>query len=67
MVQITITDENNARAPLETYGYIIENEDEMVARLEGKLLEQNLLSPKSVDADLYDKMCLFQFMIGNTD
>ena len=39
----------------------------MVARLEGKLLEQNLLSPKSVDADLYDKMCLFQFMIGNTD
>lgn len=67
LVQINITDENDARKPLETYGYIIENEDEMAARLEGKIIEQKILSPKSVEPTLYDRMCLFQFMIGNTD
>ncbi len=67
LVRINITDENNARKPLTTYGYIIENEDEMAARLGGKIIEQEVLSPKVVDPDLYDRMCLFQFMIGNTD
>ena len=67
LVQLTITDENNARKPLNTYGYIIENEDEMAARLAGRIIDQKILSPKTVDADLYDRMCLFQFMIGNTD
>lgn len=30
-------------------------------------MEPPLLSPKAVEPNFYDQMCLFQFMIGNTD
>ncbi len=67
LAHITIEDSKGMRKPLESYGYILENEDELAARHGGEILEPRLLSPSIVDQDAYELMTLFQFMIGNAD
>jgi hypothetical protein len=67
LARITIEDRKGKRKPLVSYGYLLENEDELAARHGGEVLEPRRLSPAIVDPDAYDRMTLFQFMIGNTD
>lgn len=67
LARITIEDSKGKRKPLESYGFVIENQDELAARLGGEILETRILSPSIIDPESYDLMTLFQFMIGNTD
>ena len=67
LMRIRIEDRGGKRKPLDTYGFIIENEDEMAYRLGGEILETRMLSPHVIAPECYDLMALFQFMIGNAD
>ena len=47
--------------------FFIESEQELASRLGGRPIKPRIISPKGLDSVAYDRMCLFQFMIGNTD
>ena len=67
LVKITITDTQNKMKPVESFAILLESEEELAARLGGKLVMPKILSPKGVSAPEFDLMCIFQYMIGNTD
>lgn len=54
-------------ATLDGVAFFIESEQEMAARLGGRPLKPTVISPKIMDSVAYTRMCLFQYMIGNTD
>jgi len=47
--------------------FFIESEQELATRLGGRPVKPRIISPKGLDSIAYDRMSLFQFMIGNTD
>ncbi|MBK9338268.1 MAG: hypothetical protein IPM98_17630 [Lewinellaceae bacterium] len=55
------------RADRETKAFFIESEKEMASRIGGRPLKPRIISPKAVDSLAYTRMCVFQYMIGNTD
>jgi hypothetical protein len=55
------------RADRETNAFFIESEKEMASRVGGRPLKPRIINPKAVDSLAYTRMCVFQYMIGNTD
>jgi hypothetical protein len=51
----------------ESFSFFIESEEAMAARIGGKTMKPRIGSVRSLDSVAYDRMSLFQFMIGNTD
>lgn len=49
------------------FAFFLESEEELAARLQGKPLKPKVGSTRSIDSVSYDRMCLFEYMIGNTD
>lgn len=49
------------------YAFIIEDEDEMAERLGGEIIKEKDGPIKQVNKKEYQKLVLFQYMIGNTD
>lgn len=47
--------------------FFIESEQELASRLGGRPIKPRIISPRGLDSAAYDRMCLFQYMIGNTD
>lgn len=47
--------------------FLVEDEEELAARLNGNVLKRASISPVILERDPYLKMCFFQFMISNTD
>ncbi|MBP6825519.1 MAG: hypothetical protein KA165_03070 [Saprospiraceae bacterium] len=47
--------------------FLIESEKEMAFRLNAKPIKPKIVSHRSLDPAAYDRMALFEFMIGNTD
>ncbi len=60
-------DAKRKKSGMETVAFFIESEKEMATRLGGRPLKPRIISPKGIDTTAYDRMCLFEFMIGNTD
>ncbi|GAB4497329.1 MAG: hypothetical protein OHK0019_30770 [Saprospiraceae bacterium] len=52
---------------LESFSFFIESEEELAARLGGKPIKPRVGSTRALDSVSYDRMCLFEYMIGNTD
>ncbi|MEP6647104.1 MAG: hypothetical protein ABJC12_08435 [Saprospiraceae bacterium] len=50
-----------------SYAFLIENPKELVERLNAKWNKNSLISSGSIERLLFLKVCLFEFMIGNTD
>ncbi len=67
LVKMNYVDVNGKGAPDASFAFIIEHHDEMAERNQGKILEQNNISQRMLNTDEYERMCFFQFMIGNTD
>lgn len=67
LARVTYRDAEGKVAPFEQYALILENADEMAARLSGHLLENEETSLSKVDAEQYRLLTVFQYMIGNTD
>lgn len=67
LIHLTIQDLEGKQKTVESYGFIIENEDELAARINAEIFEPKILSPKTIEPSQYDLMTVFQFMVGNTD
>lgn len=50
-----------------SYAFFLENESALAKRLNGQMFRPTVLSPRGVDTLSFDRICLFEFMIGNTD
>ncbi len=58
-------DQTEAHEP--RYAFLVENEEEFVARFGAKRYNSATISRNSIEHEAYLRMSLFQFMIGNTD
>ncbi len=50
-----------------SYAFLVEDPEELISRLNSKLNKNSLISSSAIEKLPYLKMCLFEFMIGNTD
>jgi hypothetical protein len=67
LVKIDFVDNGSKRGPMDGFGFLIENNDEMAERLNGKIIEPESIGRKVPTSQEKELFCLFQFMIGNTD
>ena len=67
LAKISYVDESGETEPIEKYGFLIENTREMADRLNGQIVKNKTDKLKSIDAEQYRMLTLFQYMIGNTD
>ena len=47
--------------------FLVEDEEELEARLDAKVLDRGVIRPSTLERDPYVKMCFFQYMIANVD
>ncbi|MCB0669946.1 MAG: hypothetical protein KDC80_29170 [Saprospiraceae bacterium] len=55
------------RPEIKHYAFIIEDDDEMADRLQSEILKEKDGAVKQIDKREYQKLVMFQYMIGNTD
>ena len=67
MVTIIYRDVQKRMAPLKRYGFLIEDDDALAARLNAKIFEDPIYSWDRCEPVSMDRMAFFEFMIGNTD
>lgn len=67
LLEVTYIDAADAARRMESYAFVIENNQEMAHRIDGKLVEGVGFKPDALAVDTYQDMVLFNFMIGNTD
>jgi len=65
--KVSIEEPGKKNKPVSGFAFFIESEEELAARLDGKTLKPKIGSTRSLDSVSYDRMCLFEYMIGNTD
>ena len=69
LVHLTIEDLSKQQKTMQSFAFLIENEDELKTRIKGKKveIEGEALTPENFLPAQYDLMAMFQFMIGHTD
>jgi hypothetical protein len=67
LVKMKYVDENEKNSPEDSYAFLIEHHDDMAERNGGKDLEQEKFSLSLLDCEEFERLSLFEFMIGNTD
>lgn len=67
LVNVTYKDSVKAKTINQSYGILLEDEKQMAARNETKILKQLNLSPLSILREEFLKMAVFEYLIGNTD
>lgn len=67
LARITYRDQNGRTKPVTRHAFLIENVNQLAARLGGIALEVRAADPLSLDPMAAARVELFQFMIGNTD
>lgn len=65
--KVVFTSPGKKRSARATSAFFIESENEMAQRLGGRPLKPRIISPKTLDSVAYTRVCVFQYMIGNTD
>lgn len=63
----TFVDTGKKQRTMKSVSFFIESEEELAYRIGGKPMKPRVGSTHSLDSASYDKLCLFEFMIGNTD
>ena len=51
----------------ESFSFFIESQKELAARLDGRIMKPRIGSTRSLDSVSFDRMSVFEYMIGNTD
>ncbi len=67
LVRATYVDSARKRTPVPRYGILVEHDDELARRLEGRVAALPNRTFKLLDQDTLTWMSLVEFMIGNTD
>lgn len=67
LIDLVLEDRNEKLASIKGKAFLIEKDDELAQRLNGRILKPSNADRDALDSKVFDQMCLFQFMIGNTD
>jgi len=67
LVSLHMEDSEGKQKPRELLAFVIEDEDEMSARLGGKIYDPRSVSRRSLYQEAYAMLSIFQYLIGNTD
>ncbi|MGB1241647.1 MAG: hypothetical protein ACPG49_03945 [Chitinophagales bacterium] len=67
LLKMTYVDSGDKDNVLERYGFIIESEKFLAARLGGKMLKNKKIHAENTDRTMVDRVSIFQYMIGNLD
>jgi hypothetical protein len=67
LVRATYVDSGRNKTPVPRYGMLVENEDDLARRLEGRITTLPKRPFIAFDQDALTWMFLVQFMVGNTD
>jgi len=67
LVRITFIDATGRKEPLLKYGFLIEPKEFLGARNDSEVIKLKNVSQKATDQDRMLNLCIFQYMIGNTD
>jgi hypothetical protein len=67
LVRATYVDSARNKTPVPRYGMLVENEDDLARRLEGRVAALPKRPFTAFDQDALTWMFLVQFMVGNTD
>lgn len=66
-VTVNYVDRAGKRKPIQTEAIIIEHEDNLAARFDGKIFETTVTPERIFDRESVLVFALFQYMVGNTD
>ena len=67
LVHVIYRDTKQNYPDIEKTGFLIEDDELVAERVNGKITSERIWSPDSCDQEIVDIFSLFQFMIGNTD
>lgn len=67
LIKLTLEDVEGKQKNIEAYAFLIESIEEVAERVNGKVSGNLFFKAKYLEPTSYDKMCLFEFMIGNAD
>lgn len=67
LLNIKFIDTSGKMETSEKYGFLIENEDELAKRMNGEILEQRGVNIEEFDQNNYQRVAMFNYMVGNTD
>ncbi|MEM6376865.1 MAG: hypothetical protein AAF705_01555 [Bacteroidota bacterium] len=67
VMEVIYVDRNGVMEPVRQYGFFLESYSEMAQRLFAKKMPDQLSSTTKVPKEDYQRLALFQYMIGNTD
>ena len=67
LVRVTYRDAAGDRADVTRYGFLIEDDGALAARLGGQLVEREGVLPDGTDRQQVTLLSVFHYMVGNTD
>lgn len=67
LVRVTYKDLEGKSEPLEKFGFFIEDEDQVAARMGGRILAVSNVHPDKTNYVWANNLAVFQYMVGNTD
>ncbi|HMX41072.1 MAG TPA: hypothetical protein PKD78_12115 [Saprospiraceae bacterium] len=67
LVKLSLLRKGQRKPFMEGYAFLIEPQEDLARRLKAKLLTPRYITPKTLQAGDFDRLSVFQFMIGNTD
>lgn len=67
LARLTIKDQNKKRDDPPVFCFFIEPETELAQRTHSRIYQPRVMSPRGLDESSFDRVCVFQYMVGNTD
>ena len=67
LLKIRYVDSKSRKTTMETFGFLIEEDEQVASRMGGTIVESFNTSPDQVDRMQLAKIAMFNYMIGNAD
>lgn len=67
LVRLTLKDRSRKTAYEPVHAFFIEPEAEMADRLNCYAIKPNVMSPRGLEESAFNRVCIFEYMVGNTD
>jgi len=67
LVRVVYADTEKGKDMEPLYGMILEDEDQMAERNNAEIVKKNKVRPNKTNREVFLKMAVFEYMIGNTD
>lgn len=67
LVKVVYTDAKRNRSTQPLFGILLEDKDQMASRNQAQTIKRLRIQPNKTEEELFLKMAVFQYLIGNTD